>query len=191
MTVEEYIERRFPPDHSLRRYYLDLWRSFEHSGLADRHFVRELTSGEDGKFEQRAWEMVLARRLGVEGHTLISADRGPDFGLICRGRKVWVEAIVPSPIDIPADWLAAPEHGKAQVGKVPFEAMLLRWTAAFKEKSEKLLDPARGYRAKGIVAADDAYVIAIDPTRLTILPLDEGNSRLPFALETVFSHRKS
>jgi hypothetical protein len=111
MTVEDYIAGRFPRDHPLARYYLDLWRSFERSGLADladRHFVRELTSGEDGKFEQRAWEMVLARRLSAEGHTLFSADQGPDFGLRYQNRTIWVEAIVPSPIDIPADWLAAP-----------------------------------------------------------------------------------
>jgi hypothetical protein len=65
---------------------------------------------------------------------------------------------------------------------VPHDEVLLRWTAAFKEKWQKLQE----YQRKGIVGADDAYVIAISGVQLSSIPMDHGISRLPLAVETVF-----
>jgi len=182
--VEEFIAKHFPHSQRASEYYIALWKDFSTSGLADGHFVRELTSGEAGKFEQRIWEMVLARRLKSRGHSLASSDSGPDFRLSYEGRTIWIEAISPTPKDVPAEWLAPPRlDGKAEAVQVPFNAILLRWTASLKEKGEKLAI----YKAKGIVADQDVYIIAIDPSQLTTnRPLDEGASRLPFAVETVF-----
>ncbi len=44
------------------------------------------------------------------------------------------------------------------------EAMLLRWTAAIKEKAEKLLgnSGAKGYIQKGIAGPNDIYVVAVN-----------------------------
>ena len=68
------------------------------------------------------------------------------------------------------------------MGTVPHDEVLLRWTAAFKEKWQKLQD----YQRKGIVGPEDAYVIAISGVQLGAIPIDHGISRLPLAVETVF-----
>jgi hypothetical protein len=63
--------------------------------------------------------------------------------------------------------------------------VLLRWTAAFKEKWQKLQEHQR----KGIVGPDDAYVIAISGVQLGSIgsiSMDYGISGLPLAVETVF-----
>lgn len=182
--VEEFITERFPYSKPAREYLVALWKDFSASGLADSHFVLEITSGEGGKFEQRIWEMVLARRLRSCGHSLTSGEYGPDFRMNHNGSTIWIEAISPSPKDIPAEWLTPPRlDGKGEAVQAPFNAILLRWTAALKEKHEKLAI----YRAKRIISDKDVYVIAIDPNQLTAnRPLDEGASRLPFAIETVF-----
>jgi hypothetical protein len=198
--VEEFIRKQFPFSQEAQDYYFGLWAEFAGSGLADKHFIQELTSGALGKFEQRAWEMILARRLRAFGHTLTSKDEGPDFHLIYKERTVWIEAISPTPAGIPSEWLEPPlRNRRAEAIQVPFDAILLRWTAALKEKREilvgrTLIDKATGevrnelgYVSRGIVGNEDAYVIAIDPCQLTAnRPLDEGVSRLPIALEAVF-----
>jgi hypothetical protein len=60
---------------------------------------------------------------------------------------------------------------------VPHDEIALRWTAAFKEKSDKLND----YQRKGIVGEAEAYVIAIHGGQLGVLPIDHGISRYPLA----------
>jgi hypothetical protein len=75
---------------------------------------------------------------------------------------------------------------------MPHEAMLLRWTSAIKEKSEKLIgtpeNPGTGYLIKGLVAADDSYVIAVNGRLLrSRFPQLEGISQFPFAVEATFS----
>jgi hypothetical protein len=51
-----------------------------------------------------------------------------------------------------------------EVITLPHEAILLRWTAAIKEKAEKLLGNAdkgiAGYIDKGVVGAEDSFYIA-------------------------------
>ena len=198
MTVDEYISTRFSRSPISAEYYRNLWLQFSKMGLADSHFEMELTSGDEGKFWQRVFEMRMARRLSSNGHQISSRNEGPDFCLTHRNRKIKIEAIVPEPTGIPPEWLL-PMGSNGNVRTVPFKEMLLRWTAAIKEKREKLdgrtLTDKRtgqsrhipGYREKNIVAQDDVYVIAIDPVRLVSGPgLDEGTSRLPFALEAVF-----
>jgi hypothetical protein len=64
----------------------------------------------------------------------------------------------------------------------PHDAIALRWTAAFKEKAQKLA----AYQRQGIVPENDAYVIAIHGGQLGALPLDHGISRYPLVLEAVF-----
>ena len=73
----------------------------------------------------------------------------------------------PMPTGLSQDWLN-PVPGEG--GFVPHEAILLRWTAAIKEKAEKLLGNektgARGYLAKKVVGEGDAYVIAVNARML-------------------------
>ncbi|TRL37172.1 hypothetical protein FM996_03050 [Methylosinus sporium] len=160
----------------------ELWRHHLAAGLPNRHFVTEFTSGKRERFFQRLWEMLLARHLCAQGHILKSPDNGPDFRFEHDGRVVWVEAISPEPRGLPSDWMQMPPPNTYRVSTVPHDEIALRWTAAFKEKFEKL----KAYRSKGIVGNDDAYVIAIHGGQLGLIPLDCGVSRLPLALETVF-----
>src|SRR5262249_43760251 len=123
-----------------------------------------------------------ARHLDAQGHRLTSVKKGPDFRLEHNGLTVWVEAISPEPRGIPNDWLEPLKPDEFRVGDVPHTEVLLRWTAAIKEKWEKL----NGYIAANIVRANDAYVIAINGCQLGRLPLQHGISGLPYAVEAVY-----
>lgn len=80
----------------------------------------------------------------------------------------------------PSRWRDFPNEFK--VGTFPHNEILLRWTAAIKEKSVKL----DKYREAGIVRDTDAYVIAINGCQLGPLQLNHGISRYPFAVEAVY-----
>ncbi|MDK4736235.1 hypothetical protein [Rhizobium sp. CNPSo 3490] len=81
----------------------------------------------------------------------------------------------------------------------PAEAVLLRWTAAIKEKAEKLRgNPSQGkagYLASGIVKEEDVYVIAVNGLLLRGggfgqgdgFPQLEGISQLPLAVEATYA----
>jgi hypothetical protein len=187
-TVEQFISTKYSKNPLARNYYATLWESYAKSGLADRHFVKELTSGDEGKFWQRAWEMLLHDHLARLGHVLYSNNEGPDFALQSGHTTVWVEAVVPSPVGVPNEWLELP---RPRFGgrEVPHEEMLLRWTSALKDKRDRLEGRAqgtRGYRDKGIVQNCDPYVVAINACRLSSLGQDKGASGLPLAVEAVF-----
>jgi type I restriction enzyme S subunit len=75
---------------------------------------------------------------------------------------------------------------------MPNTAILLRWTAAIREKADKLLgtrdDEQRGYIQKGIVSPDEAYVIAVNGRLLRgSFPSITGISQSPSAVEAVFA----
>ena len=165
-------------------------RAFVDSGLADPKFVTELTSGSDSKFWSCASEALLAERLKDKTFPARSTPgQGPDLLVLDRDRKVWIEVICPEPVGLPDTWLNI-EPGT--VGDFPYQEILLRWTSAVKEKAEKLLGSADGkvasYIGKGVVAPDDAYVIAINGCRLRHGPFSAllGISQFPFAAEAVF-----
>ncbi|MGY4505786.1 hypothetical protein ACVWYH_009743 [Bradyrhizobium sp. GM24.11] len=161
---------------------IGLWQSYRGLGLPNAHFVKEFTCGKPDTFAQRLWEMLLGRHLSAQGYTLTSPDHGPDFRFVHQGLVVWVEAVSPSPRGLPDHWMRWPEPGKVEANDTPHEQILLRWTAAFKEKATKLI----GYRRDGIVREGDAYVIAISGAQLGALTLEHGVSQLPYAVETVF-----
>jgi type I restriction enzyme S subunit len=159
-----------------------LWKHFLELDLPNGNFVSELTSGKQERFCQRLWEMQLARHLNTQGHLLSSPEHGPDFRFVHGGKIYWIEAISPEPRGLPADWMGLPEPNTWRAGTVPHVEIALRWTAAFKEKWDKLND----YRRKGIVSEEDAYVIAIHGGQLGAMPLDHGISQYPLAVEIVF-----
>ena len=74
--------------------------------------------------------------------------------------------ICPAPTGIPEQWLNPRGEGL----QFPHEAILLRWTAAIKEKAQKLLgNPAtetKGYLQKGVVGEQDVYVVAVNARML-------------------------
>lgn len=192
--IETFLLQRYPGSgrrQALRDEIAYACNAFVQSGLADSNFTKDLCSGSEQNFWSRVSEALLAARLKKIG--LIpepSHGGGPDFLVIENGRKIWIEVICPEPTGVPSDWLE-PEMGT--VISFPHEQILLRWTSAIKEKAEKLLGSLdgtiKGYIEKGIVASDDAYVIAVNGRQLRSGPFHEllGISQFPFAVEAVFA----
>lgn len=192
--IGRHLSQRFPGDHprtvAVRRYLLEACSDFVNSGLADGKFVQELTSGSDAKFWASVSEALVAQLLGGKTFgTRIAVGEGPDFLVMDGSRRVWIEVVWPEPIDLPADWRAAPTGVAVHF---PHLEILLRWTSAIKAKVEKLIGTAdgrtKGYLETGLVSPDDAYVIAVNGCQLRSGPFPAltGISQFPFAAEAVF-----
>lgn len=165
-----------------RPHFVDVVARFCELRSEDAHFHAELTSGDDEKLWQRLWEAVLGMRLNDLGYSPSSTDEGPDFKIGLAGRTVWVEAICPGSKGLPADWVN-PVNG--QVTSLPTEALTLKWTAALKEKMEKLegVDGKPGYHPD-LVKPDEPYVIAVNSFHWG--SAETGLSQFPFSAEVAF-----
>ncbi|WP_372526248.1 hypothetical protein [Piscinibacter sp.] len=192
--VPSHIEKRFPGDHprtvAVRHYLANACTEFVRSGLADPKFVSELTGGSDQKFWACVSEALIAARLRDKRFgSRKTMGEGPDFLVMAGTRRVWIEVVCPEPVNVPADWLD-PRSGEAVT--FPHEAILLRWTSAIKAKAERLVGSEdgtrKGYLSSGLVAPEDAYVIAVNGCRLRSGPFPAlfGISQFPFAAEAVF-----
>lgn len=191
--LETAFGKRYPLEteghRTLRERGVALCRQHLERGLGDRDAEERLCSPNDEIYSQQLSEVLFADQLTQVGLRPLHPGSGPDFLLEHERRRIWIEVICPTPARIPADWFV---HEDFKVRAVPHEAMLLRWTSAIKEKSEKLIgtreNSEAGYLAKRLVAIDDAYVIAINGRLLrNWLPQLEGISQLPFAVEATFS----
>lgn len=192
--IEAYIRQRYPRNDTRSVAYcrelIRVCNEFVARGLADSKFAKELTSGQNSKFWACVSEALLADRLRDKDFLERSVvGEGPDF-LIGNGKmKIWIEVICPEPIGIPAGWLSFEEGG---IRDVPHVDILLRWTAAIKEKAEKLIGNTNGtfagYLKKRVVASNEAYVIAVNGCQLRNGPFSAlyGISQFPFAAEAVF-----
>jgi hypothetical protein len=182
--VKTALDKQFPNEPHQKAIILGLWEKYAALKLPNHHFVSELTSGNKAKVFQRNWEMLLARHLDALGYKVNNVSKeGPDFWIEHEGKKIWIEAICPTPQSIPQHWLEHPKPGSPiKVHDVPHNEVLLRWTAAVKEKREKL----EIYLRKKIVGTNDAYVIAVNGCQLGAWPPERGTSQFPYALEAVF-----
>lgn len=191
--IATHLLSRYPGDFSrtvtVRENLERICRRHIELGLANRTFQQNLCSGDEGRFWQRLSEALLAHELLAAGLDIRPSSSGPDLLLKHEDRNVWIEVMCPEPAGIPSDWLEA----DVGVHTFPHEAILLRWTAAIKEKAEKLLgtpDGKRiGYIQKRVVRNTDAYVIAVNARRLRAkyFPALTGISQFPFAVEAVFA----
>lgn len=191
--IEEYINSKFPGSHeqviAYRHELIRVCKNFVDSGLADTDFVNKLTSDHAPTFWSCLSEAFLADRL----HDKNFPDRpaivgGPDFLVSDGEQNIWIEVICPEPRGIPDEWVTFTNG----VTNFPHESILLRWTAAIKEKSEKLIGNAQGtingYLRSGMVGPNDAYVIAVNGCQLRNGPFSalSGISQFPVAAEAVF-----
>ncbi len=189
--LESAFARRYPLEahRACRERGLALCRQHLANGLADDQAETRLCAPDDAPYWQQLSEILAADQLTKAGLSLSHAGAGPDFCIDDNGRRIWVEMICPEPTGIPQDWLHQ-QPGTGKIYSVPHEAMLLRWTAAIKEKAEKLIGSAKnpeGYLAKAMVGASDIYVIAINGRLLRDnFPHLEGVSQFPFAVEATF-----
>jgi hypothetical protein len=182
------LEKRFPNNTVAPAHFSELLAAYEASGLAPPNLRQEVTPGERG-FRAHIWEAMLYgyfSELGFEfrrDKVRKAGQEGPDFGLLCNGMTIWVEAIVPAPEGIPAEYLAPPKVGEFIVKTMPHKEILLRGTAALKEKREKF----QRYVVNGIISATEPTVIAINGCRLCDFAIDDhGISQMPLAVEATF-----
>src|SRR5262245_55870776 len=167
MTLSQAIRLRYPHEDyrgvDLRAVVERLCRDYIDSGLGDRNSEQRLCAEDDATYWQQFSEVLLARELTKVGIAATRGRVGPDFLITHEGKKIWIEAITPKPEGIPERWL---QRNVEEAMGLPHQEILLRWTAAIKEKAEKLIgrtqDNVKGYLQKGIVAQDDAYIVAIN-----------------------------
>lgn len=190
-NLDSLFEKRFSGNKRAALHFSKLWNQYCTSNLHDSNFLDEISSDEPFKFEQRLWELVLGCYLQSLGMQIQSTDVGPDFVIDNEAQRICVEAIVPEPKGIPSDWLE--KDRQFVVKSYPHEQVLLRWTAALKEKMEKLEGVdlpngkrKRGYRETRIVKTNDSYVVAINGFCLGSPALGTGISQFPLAVEAAF-----
>lgn len=184
--IPRFIKNKYPKSKLIyRQNLIRVLQEFIASNLADNNFETDLTSGVESKFWARLSEALIYNRL-QDKHFLDRANSGgPDFLLDCNGQKLWIEVICPEPTGVPREWL---EPELNQAFSFPANEVLLRWTSAFKEKAEKLLDNSTGYLSKKLVVNNDIYVIVINGCQLRSdpFPAFHGISQFPNAAEAVF-----
>lgn len=185
--IAGFLETKFPNNTIAADHYGDLLIPYAQSGLAPPHMQSELETGDEGKFWSSVWEAMLYRHLRALGYALrnnatSSGQNGPDFCFAHGTSTIWVEAIVPSPEGIPADYLEPPGK-EIRVKTKPDKERVLRCTSAIADKTQKFAD----YVRKGNVAPHDVVIIALNICRLSDWDVDgNGISQLPLALEAVF-----
>jgi type I restriction enzyme S subunit len=163
----------------------------------DSHFVNQFTSGCRESFFQRYTEMLLAWYFIQLGFLPKSKEIGTDLFIEHNGTRIWIEIITPE-LKSPSgdgieaqkaareinDYLAPPptDPKNLPVNHPPHQQILLRWTAAIKDKKEKLTH----YIENGVVKPEDVYVIAINSI---LLGRDgfTGISQAPNCIEATFA----
>lgn len=195
-TLDAAIDRRYPHTsaeaHRVREAVRSACNWFLQSGLGDRKAEQCLCSDDTWTYWQQLTEVLLAKELVRATLSPRHSSEGPDFLVSHDDVKVWIEAICPTPQGLPQSWTVA---SPGTVTNLPHEEILLRWTAAIKEKAEKLIGNdgrgVKGYLTKGIVGPADVYVIAINGRLLRggspAFPELLGISQLPYAVEATFS----
>ena len=184
-----------PEDY--QEFTLKIWNIFSARDLNDNDFLGQLTSGNIHTFHQRFSEMLFAFHLVELNFEPTSEAEGPDLCIEHNGQKIWIEIITPE-LTIPAnstpqvaqniEHYLNPGSGRGAAVDVPTEKIVLSWTGALKEKSEKLVGSKKyeGYIPKGIVAPDDCYVIAINSILLGHFGI-QGISQWPVPVEALFA----
>jgi len=185
--IAAFLSAKFPLNKIAPSHYGGLLTEYAQSALRPPHLLEELETGDEGKFWSAIWEAMLYHhfsRLGLhlKNSCGTSGQHGPDFGFEMNGRTIWVEAVVPGPQGIPADYLEPPGK-ELRVRRKPDHERVLRCTSAIADKRMKFEE----YLRKGIVAPEDVTVIAVNICRLSDWDVDgNGISQLPLTLEAVF-----
>ena len=133
-----------------------LWIFFKH--YADPDFRTELRN----EFDARCWEMYLTVSLILAGFSVTCPKPGPDVGIIYKGKRIWFEAVSPTP-GHPAspDYVSQPAAGEAS--RVPNEKIVLRYLNSISDKYDRQYS---NWRAKNIISGEDAYVVALNPRQI-------------------------
>ncbi len=159
MTIEEAIAQRYPHDHApvveLRKRLNHIFGEYVETGRLDADAEQRLCSEDTHVYWQQLSEVLLGNQLSLAGVTYEHPKKGPDFLVEIEGQRIWIEVITPTPANVPEEWLSSAESG---VRAFPHQEILLRWTAAIKQKADVLLGSeayGRGYLEKEIVKPED------------------------------------
>ncbi len=142
-----YIASGSIPDRHER--FENLYKIFKNH--ADSHFLSNIKY----QFHERTWEMYVGCSLITRKNDFKSTNEGPDFLIEEGSKKIWIECTAPNRGE-GDDKIPLMRDGVVQ--SVPEDKMCLRLTSALKTKSDKY----RKYLKNGIVAEEDAFVIAIN-----------------------------
>jgi hypothetical protein len=168
--IKAFIEDKYPSSIEIRNSIYQLWETFQKHGLQDSAFVTEFTSGNHDRLLQRYSEMLFSWYFIKLGFLPISQDEGPDLCIDHNGTRIWIEIITPQLLSPSGngteaqraskeieDYLAPPPTDPRDIRSIdiPTKQILLRWTAALKEKKEKLTGKKNknnqlGYIEKGM-----------------------------------------
>jgi hypothetical protein len=140
-----------------------LWARYKE--YADPHFLSEIRD----HFSERFWEMYLTctflENAAERGYSVSCPKPGPDILLELNDDRIWIEAVAATNGQRgKPDSLVEPGPGPNGVYsyRIPEEKIVLRYTNAIGEKYRKYLS----YLRKGIVHKNDAYVVAVNKSRL-------------------------
>jgi type I restriction enzyme S subunit len=191
-AIRQSVEMALPGEairtETVRARWIEVLTEFAISEVSDSKFLSELACSDLGKFwaclsEALVYEKLQGRQFGER-----KRGRGPDFLLREEGARIWIEVTCPEPTGIPGDWFTP---GADRAHDFPHREILLRWTAAIKEKAEQLIGGSgrQGYLQQGLVVSSDRYVIAVNGRRMRNGPFSqlEGISTFPLAVEAVFA----
>ncbi len=142
-----------------------------------QHFLTEFRSN----FHAKSWELYLLAVLSDAGCGIEPGKPdGPDICACIGGKRVWIEAVVPTP--------GAPESpdrvfqrppGRWGGALYPEAALLIRYRSVLEEKLKKI----DGYRTKGLVAPTDVVLIALNQG--AILDSDLHDVEVPAIVKAV------
>ena len=184
--VAAYRPGEHPRTAAIRDRLVDVISTFVASGRADPKFLDELQIDERAFWSCASEALVFCRLVG-KVFPERKLGHGPDLLVVDEGRRLWIEVVCPQAMRVPQEWLNPAMNG---THSLPHRELLLRWTAAIRQKANALVGVeggAPGYLEKRIVGAGDAYVIAVNGCRLRSGPFPaEGISGLPLAAEAVF-----
>ena len=184
--IKAFIDGKYSSSVEIRNFTWQLWETFQKHDIQDHAFTTEFTSGNHERLLQRYTEMLFSWHFIRLGFLPTSKDEGPDLRIDYNGMRIWVEIITPqlsrpSGNGTEAQKVARDIEGylsplltdpkEIPVIDIPTKQILLRWTAALKEKKEKLTGKKNknsqlGYIENGIVKPEDVYVIAINSVLL-------------------------
>mgnify|MGYP001614685585 FL=1 len=152
-TFYDYIRDNHRKD--ARDFVEGLWQKYY--SYAEPDFLKN--ARED--FHAKAWEMYLGCLFLAFNFNLQKKTKkeGPDLHLLWNNRSIWVEATAP---ESGAGDNAVPEYKYNEVSGQPSDQIILRFASAIQKKFKQY----KSYRSKGLINADDSYIIAINGGRI-------------------------
>ena len=112
MTLRTAIEQRYP--HSggsvpaMRERLIAIAQEYLDNGRGDANAEQRLCSNNTHTYWQQLSEVLLGHQLTNAATPFSHQAVGPDFRIDNEGRRIWVEVITPTPVNVPAEWLAQP-----------------------------------------------------------------------------------